>query len=286
VEGIDEVIEIDVDSGVRDISMIIKNKGFDAAIALFPEYRLGKALKSAGIPLRAGIAYRWYSPLFNYRHREHRKHNIKHEVEYNLSLTYAVFRDAGSWEEYLQPDDIFPLNLRIPEGVKDTVERHLKSLDTGMKIVAIHPGGGGSAHRWPVERYCEVASYLAHSSDVQLIVTGNQGEADLCREVIDAGGQAVNMCGKLSLVELAEAFRHCDLLVTNSTGPLHLARAVGTNVLGLFPHDHAMSPVRWGPYGLPRNVLMPPHGQLMTELTPENVTLKIEILLNRSGDDE
>jgi ADP-heptose:LPS heptosyltransferase len=287
VEDIDEVIEVSREAGVREISQLGKAGQFDAAVVLYPEYRIARALQLANIPQRAGIAYRWYSALFTYRHREHRKHNIKHEAEYNLALTYAVFKDACRWREYIQPQDLFPLNLHRPDSVKDAVDRHPGPLDTGGRILAVHPGGGGSAHRWPVDRYCEVVSHLARRSEVRFIVSGNHNEADLCGKVSDAAGDwGFNFCGKLSLEELTETLRRCDLLITNSTGPLHLARAVGTNVLGLFPRDHAMSPVRWGPYGLPENVLMPPEGQPMTALTAEAVIQKAAKLLNSTREDE
>lgn len=269
--GLDEVIEADNEEDAASIAQVLHERGFDAAVALFHQFRIARALKKAGIPLRSGIAYRWYSFLFNYRHREHRKLNLKHEVEYNLSLTYATFRREGRWEDLLGPNDIFPLDLNLPRQSVEKVDVLLEDVSEAKKVV-IHPGGGGSAYRWPTKYYCTLGSSLKKEKKVRIIITGGAEESDLCAEVAEASGQeALNLCGKLSLPDLVALFQKCSLLITNSTGPLHLGRMVGAQVLGLFPSDHAMSPMRWGPYRLPANALTPPPGESMEHLNVESV---------------
>ncbi len=266
---------------VNQMAMQLKAAEYDVAIALFPDFRIARVLQKAGIRLRAGIAYRWYSMLFNYRHREHRKLNVKHEVEYNLSLTYNAFRHEGDWKDNIAPEELFPLNFRIPEEVRLEAETILQERELqACKLIAIHPGGGGSAHRWSQEKYCELVRDLRSYRDIKIVVTGGIGEECLCGVVSEAAGdRELNLCGKVSLPVLAELYRRCNLVVTNSTGPLHLARAVGGQVLGLFPNDPAMSPVRWGPYGMPDRVLMPPAQRPMSELSVFSVLEKIDSLL-------
>ena len=266
---------------VNRMTRRLKSAKYDVAIALFPDFRIARVLKSASVPLRAGIAYRWYSVLFNYRHREHRKLNVKHEVEYNLSLTYNAFRHDGDWSDYITLEELFPLNFRVPEEVRLEAETILQDGELkNSKLIAIHPGGGGSAHRWSQEKYCELVRDLRGFRDVKMIITGGIGEERLCRNVSEAAGaRGLNLCGKVSLPVLAELYRCCHLVVTNSTGPLHLARAVGARVLGLFPNDPAMSPIRWGPFGMPDRVSMPPSKRPMSELAVSSVFEKIDSLL-------
>jgi len=275
---IDEVIEIDRAARLADE---IKSRRFGAAVALYPEFRLAKALRRAKVPLRIGTAYRWYSFLFNARHKEHRKHNLKHELEYNLSLTFSACGARGRWQDYLPPENIFPLALNLPDESVRRATVLLDELGRGYeKIIAIHPGGSGSAHRWPLESFCELARRLAFNSKIGIIVTGVEKESHLCEAVSRAAGsKAQNLCGKLSLLELAGILKKVNLLVANSTGPLHLGRALGTSVLGLFPSDPAMSPVRWGPYNQPDNVLIPPPEQPMSNLTVETVLSRVQDLL-------
>jgi ADP-heptose:LPS heptosyltransferase len=256
--GADEILEVKSKTRASTLTSLLRPRSYDAAIALFPTFSLARSLAAAGIPLRAGIAYRWYSRLFNYRHREHRKLNLKHEAEYNLCLTYSALARGGQWEDLLLPADLFPLKLEIPDIALQRAAAIVNAA-AGEKVVALHPGGSGSAHRWKVEYFAELAQRLVPMSGIRLVITGGVGEESMCKMVSQAGGsRAVDLCGKLTLPELAAVYRRCDLLISNSTGPLHLARALGTQVLGLFPHDTAMSPQRWGPYGLPDRVLTAP----------------------------
>ena len=283
--GLDQVLEVDAKTGVRHLTEKLRGEHFGAAVALYPELRLARALQMAAIPIRSGIAYRWYSSLFSYRHREHRKLNLKHELEYNLSLTFSTFCREGDWKDYLNPESILPLDLRIPEEVVQKLAPLLSAV-TKMprRIVAIHPGGGGSAHRWPIESFCELARKLTADSDALVVITGIEEEMNICNEVSSAaGGNSLNLCAKLSLLELAEVYRHCSLLISNSTGPLHLCRAIGTSVLGLFPSDAAMSPVRWGPYGLLENVLTSPQGKSMAGTSVATVLERALTLLEEKA---
>jgi len=89
-------------------------------------------------------------------------------------------------------------------------------------------------------------------------VTGGKGEERKVAEILVATkGKAVPLVGKLSVKELAALFRRADLFVSNSTGPLHLAAAVGTPVVGLYPQATAMSQQRWGPYARNKRVFTP-----------------------------
>jgi heptosyltransferase III len=254
----DEILEVTSKAQGSTLKSLLCPRNYDAAIALFPTLSLAWSLALASIPLRAGIAYRWYSRLFTYRHREHRKLNLKHEVEYNLSLTYAAFGSNGQWEDLLPSAALFPLMFSIPTVATQRAAA-LVNAAAGEKVVALHPGGGGSAHRWKVEYFAELARRLVLVNGIRLVITGGVGEEGRCEQVSSAGSnQAMNLCSKLALPELAAVYRRADLLIANSTGPLHLARAIGTPVLGLFPHDPAMSPGRWGPYGMPDSVLTAP----------------------------
>lgn len=277
VPFVDGLFEIDQEMTTKNISDMLTSENFDAAIALYPEFRLAKALRAAGIGVRSGIAYRWYAPLFTYHHREHRKANIKHELEYNLSLTFATFFRQGRWEEVLPPEEIYPFDIRIPDEANNRLSRILDAVhEADRKIVAIHPGGSGSAHRWPVKSYCALAKKLAAETGALLVVTGVEEELELCHEVSCAAeGSTLNLCHRLSLEELASLYSRCDLLLTNSTGPLHLARALGIQVLGLFPSDPTMTPIRWGPYGLPSNAMTLPSGKSIE-------CLEIKSVLNRA----
>jgi ADP-heptose:LPS heptosyltransferase len=158
----------------------------------------------------------------------------------------------------LSPDTLFPLKFSLPAASLQKAAA-LMNAAAGETIIALHPGGSGSSPRWKAESFAELARRMALMPRFRLVITGGSGEEDLCRNVAQSGrDRAENLCGKLTLPELAAVYHRCNLLIANNTGPLHLARAMGTSVLGLYPHDPGMSPKRWGPYGLPDCALTAP----------------------------
>ena len=70
-------------------------------------------------------------------------------------------------------------------------------------------------------------------------------------------GKATDLCGELDLEHLAALLSVASLVVANSTGPLHIADALGTRVIGLYSPYRSAAPHRWGPYGQPENVFVP-----------------------------
>ena len=281
---VDDVIEYEPRERSSELEQILRDRQFDAAVALYPARPIARLLKDAGIPLRAGIAYRWHSRLFTYRHREHRKHNLRHEAEYNLNLTYAAFSPEGNWENLLPPEELFPLPLELPPKIDARVAKLRDELCQGhRKLIVLHPGGGGSAHRWPSQNYEDLAKALGQRENLALVIGGISSERELCRQVHEAAGvKSSNLCGEINLQELAALLHHSDLLITNSTGPLHLARAMGTKVIGFYPSIHAMSPRRWGPYGMLENALTAPAGQGMEAIPVARVLQKAREILDKA----
>jgi heptosyltransferase-2 len=230
----------------------IRKRRFDAAIVVYPRLRLAWLLFRSGIPLRIGTGYRFYSFLFNRKVYEHRKDAKRHEVEYNLNLLRELNCGASS---NVEPD----FHIAISKETEEKTWEVMESLGIAGKAFAVlHPGSGGSAREWSTENFGKLASRLASNTDVQVVVTGSKGEEVKVAEVVNAsGGRALALVGKLSLKELGALIRSAQLFVSNSTGPLHLAVAMGTPVLGLYPQHTAMSVKRWGPYRGKNIVLVP-----------------------------
>jgi ADP-heptose:LPS heptosyltransferase len=205
----------------------------------------------SGIPVRIGSGYRYYSSLFNRRVFEHRSDAKRHEVEYNLGLLKELDCTEPGTPEFF---------VDIPPGAKFRVQELLSSLgvSNAKEIVVIHPGTGGSAREWSVENFGRLATALLDGQDVQIVLTGVYGDewkvAEIRRRTHD---RAFSSVGKLTLKELAALLQSAALFVSNSTGPLHLAVAVGTPVIGIYSQLTAMSPARWGPYTDKKTVFVP-----------------------------
>ncbi len=237
-----DLSEAVADPGGRaaDLARVLRSRDYGALLVLRPTPRNALAALMAGIPLRAGTAWRFYGPLFNVRWWGHRKENLRHEVEYNLELLQALTgQEAGTPQLYLPPppSDQGPARtLMEGEGIR---------LD--QNLVALHPGSRGSAPAWPIEHFQRLAGLL-RADGIQVAVTGVGAEHDLTARVAEVPG-VVDLTGRTTLGQLAWVYKSCDTMISNSTGPLHLAAAVGTKVVGVYPAGRPFSPVRWGPWG-------------------------------------
>jgi heptosyltransferase-2 len=101
---------------------------------------------------------------------------------------------------------------------------------------ALFPGANGPARRWPADRFGELARRLAVAG-VDVVVCGGPGDVALTAEVAAAaragGERVVDLGGRTTLGGLADTLASCDVFVTNDTGPMHLAAALGATVVAL-----------------------------------------------------
>jgi heptosyltransferase-2 len=143
-----------------------------------------------------------------------------------------------------------PPRIEIPERLDVWAAATLKAegLDDAAPLVGVCPGATyGDAKCWLPRRFSELAERLHREHAAQTIVFGGGGkECELAGEIRrHAAGCAVNMAGKTTVMQLAALMKRCALLVTNDTGPMHVASAVGTPVAAIFgPTDpHATGPL-------------------------------------------
>jgi ADP-heptose:LPS heptosyltransferase len=232
----------------------LRLRAFDTVFVVHPTPRLAWMIYRAGIRCRVGTAYRPYSFLFNRRVYDHRKDARYHELEYNLRLLRTVKPDFPA-------SGVIPrFEIRVDPGARERVKAMIGSgLESeGKHLVVVHPGSGGSARDWPPERFGELAARLAALPGIRVCVTGGPAEAALAKQVAAAAGPGTLVFpGTLTLQELAALLEASTLMVGNSSGPLHLAVALGTPVVGLYPQHTAMSAGRWGPYTENKRVLEP-----------------------------
>jgi heptosyltransferase-2 len=118
------------------------------------------------------------------------------------------------------------------------VEHWRGSLPAGAgPLVGLFPGANAPARRWPVERFVEVAGRVA-ARGARCVVLGGPAERVLTAHVASVATGALDVGGRTDLVDLAALLSLCDLVVTNDTGPMHLAGAVGTPTVSLWgPSD-------------------------------------------------
>jgi heptosyltransferase I len=177
---------------------------------------------------------------------------------YDLAVPRKTFHThAVDWYLAALP----PLGVPVHKNFKWLPDRPQISADVkskwktdGAKWIALQPGARWKNKRWPANYFAELVSQLAQKfPDTRFAVLGSNEDKPLGEIISRAAPEKVlNLCGGTSLPEMIEWIRLCDLLVTNDTGPMHAAAALGKPLVALFGPTE---PRRTGPYGQLQNVL-------------------------------
>ncbi|MEW5795976.1 MAG: glycosyltransferase family 9 protein [Candidatus Zixiibacteriota bacterium] len=274
--GIDRIVRVQNDQLVssrnyrKELEQRVKKGNYKAAVLLYPERQISRLLYRMGVPVRIGTAGRFHSVFFTHRLLHSRKSNKKHEAEYNLDFL-EYFRPGRT----ITHPTVYPTAKEL-KNARRILE--MRGIDTPFMV--IHPGSGGSAERWPMRRFLELYAALNRRGHT-VVITGSDSEGKAVRELAVEMGIAIKeLTGQTDLRTLAAVLSLASTVIANSTGPLHLAVAVGTRVVGLYPGRQIMSPVRWGPIGEGHRVMQPesdpcrcPAGQCrcMETITAEQV---------------
>lgn len=254
-KNVDQVLFYKKDNKVIsmfDLVRMIQDRKFDIVFHAHPRFRIALLTWLAGIPIRVGTGYRWFSFLFNNKLYEHRKDARFHELEYNLHLLKNI-----GWS--LDQVDIRPTIDVAPETL-EKVQCGLKEfgIRSDNKLVILHPGSGGSARDWNPKNFGFLGKLLSELPNIKIIVTGSQNEHHVVGEVVSKIGDAATpFVDRVSLKEYCALAKLASLFISNSTGPIHIAAGVGTPVIGFYSHINAISAARWGPYTEKKVIFVP-----------------------------
>lgn len=207
---------------------------FDTVVHLQMHGELACASVLAGIPARKGPLSKPYSWLtLNQGVRQRRSLSDRSEAQYGLELAgFEDPRGARTWVA-LRAEDMERTGARLRErGIPE-------------KFLVIHPGMGGSALNWSAEKYAELAGELENAG-VNVVWSFGPQDAEMRLSLRD---RARMIWEGGSLRELSAFFAHARVAVAPSTGPLHLASAVGTRVVGVYSPVRTHHPRRWGVWG-------------------------------------
>ena len=216
---------------------------FDVAFVLHPGLRSYLLAFLAGIPYRLGYQSRWgfflTSSVSDQRHV-----GIRHESEY----AFEVIRAFGVETPQESRATLFPSPLL---GAQLASKFNLKNVRETEPWIAIHPGASCVSKRWNIERFEALGKKIMEQFSHRLIIIGGKEEKSLGHRLkVRWGNRATDLTGKLNLRELPVILQRCDLLISNDSGPVHVATAVGTRVISLFGRNQAgLSPRRWKPLG-------------------------------------
>ncbi|MGF1478069.1 MAG: lipopolysaccharide heptosyltransferase II [Cyanophyceae cyanobacterium] len=220
---------------------------FDAAaiLTVYSQNPLPSAflLYMAGVPLRLAHCHENPYQLLTHWIKDPEPNQFtRHEVQRQLDLVASVG---------CHHDDKH-MRLYVPEAARRRIQQLLHPLKLKERWVVIHPGATALSRRYPPESFAAVARQLVLEHHLQVIFTGTQPEQELVESIrTQMQAPSHSLVGCLNLSELTALLAIAPLLISNNTGPVHVAAAVGTPVVDLY----ALTNPQHTPWGVPSRVL-------------------------------
>lgn len=245
VPEIEGVLSLPSAKGIKGLLTSVsrlKAHAFDAGLLLTNSFHSALVFARANIPERWGYRTDARHLLLTRSIRNVSPAIPHHHVYYYLKLL------EGLGFKHDSPS----LSLNIPGNELVRMEARLLALgwEKGVPLITLNPGAQyGPAKRWPAERFRSVARMIAEHLPSFFAIVGSGSEIALAEELAsEMAPRPASLAGKTTLSELAAVIRLSRLFITNDTGPMHIANALGTPLVAVFgPTDHRIT----GPFQTP-----------------------------------
>lgn len=135
---------------------------------------------------------------------------------------------------------------RLSVYISDSDKKCVQPLIRGGRYVVFAPGAANHSKRWPQQNFVDVGNYLMKTHSCKVVLVGSE-EDRLIAESIEKGMyySAVNLCGRITLTQLAEVINHASLAIVNDSAPMHMASYLNIPVIALFGPSN---PMHYGPW--------------------------------------
>ncbi len=260
----------------------IRGQGFDLAILFQNAFEAALLTFLGGIKNRVG--YNTDGRGFLLSHGVRRRDDIMkgHQVEYYLAILRGMGWEAKSKDPtlFVDPKEIENLGaVLLTNGINE-----------GDFVVALSPGAiYGPAKRWPAERFAQIGDWATEKWGAKVLILGSEGEKEICEGVSVAMKQpALDLSGMTSLPGAMALIKRCGFFVTNDSGLMHVAAAIGVPLVAIFG---STDPIATGPRGPKARIVQhetecapclkpecPEDYRCMLSITPEEVWQEMDDL--------
>lgn len=273
-------------AGAWRILQALRAQRFDTAYILRRSLTRTGLLAAAGVPVRIGFANLKSGWLLTRQVPAPREPTHK-------ALTYLPLLDGA-------PAAPGPCTYVVSDDERREARGRLQALGVldGRPLIVLHPGANWPHKRWPIERFGAVGDRLVQAQRAHLLVTGAPDDVPLAQQLSQALSRpATVLAGQTSFRQLGACLEHAHLVVSNDTGVLHVAAALGRPLVALYGPT---SPALTGPLGDPSRIAIlhhpaccpaipcyradrPPHAG-MAAITVEEVHAAARAMLERCGE--
>ncbi len=223
-----------------NLSQSLMERKFDLALILPRSFRSAFHIYLARIPMRIGYKAEGRSLFLTHGIPRTKEVLHAHRLHYYQKLTDSL----GQTEGFPSP------RIFLREEDRKSAEEMLRNmgLSDGRLLIGMNPGATyGMAKCWYPERFGELGKRIVKKRKATVLLFGKEEEKPIAREILERLSEGgIDLTGKTHLLQLAALLERCQLLVTNDTGTMHMATAVGTPVLALFG---STDPSTTGPWG-------------------------------------
>jgi heptosyltransferase-2 len=228
---------------------MLRQHRFDAAYILRRSLKRTALLAAAGIRDRIGFANRKSGWLLTTRVRPAGADGHKAASYLPLLAPAGCAGEANAFDYEVTETEL--------AGAKSLLER--EGLLDGRPLIVLHPGANWAHKRWPPERFAAVGDRLSASHGARIAVTGGPDDRGLAEAIRTAMTQpAAVLAGRTSVRQLAACLTQARLFISNDTGILHIAAALGRPLVGLYGPT---SPAWCGPLGEPGRIRIVHHAE-------------------------
>jgi heptosyltransferase II len=219
----------------------IKKKKFDLAIVYHTKKRSNMLCFLAGIPLRIGFKNNKFGSLLNWPVKDDRNTGKQHESYFSLDILKEMNIPVGELDFHVSVDP------QAEKWFADYLTTH--HVGAHEKLIAIHIGSSDPARRWPTYRFAELMNLMGPKNRYILVGDHFLQEAGQNLEK-QAKVPLLNLIGKTTLSQLTSIINRCDMLISNDSGPVHLATGLNRPVVAIFTRNQpGINPERWRPLG-------------------------------------
>ena len=213
----------------------LKEKNFDLAILLTNSFESALFIYLAGIKERIGYNKDMRGIFLTKKiPMPSRKSPRMHQADFYLTLIKSISVVSSQWSVVSNKK----VSFYIPEDIQNAVDKfwNEKGLSKKSPVIGMNIGASyGSAKRWMPERFAELADRIYSELKGEIILFGSSGDFNIEAEIKGRmKNKVLSMVGKTTLKSLAAMIKRCHLFITNDSGPMHIAAAVGTPIVAIF----------------------------------------------------
>jgi lipopolysaccharide heptosyltransferase II len=235
-----------------DTMRLMRARRFDLAALFQNAFEAALLAWSGRAPVRVGFAAQGRGPLLTHKLSHGPQYNGRHQVHDYLDIVAECERVCLGGNSTSRTSNPFPALTASPaqREAAEVLLRRAGADSNSRPLVALNAGATNSrAKRWPEDRFAALADRLIENLDSLIVFIGaasERGDAERIIQQMKRRG-AINLVGETGVAELIGALDSCDLIISNDTGPAHIAAALGRPTLTVFGPTNEFETAPRGP---------------------------------------